>query len=72
MAHGQIFRSVVVFVLVIVVRQAWAVAPEIIEQAKKEGEVMLYTTMPVVEFQIFNQAVKEKYSFLNIDHVRVT
>jgi iron(III) transport system substrate-binding protein len=46
--------------------------PELIEQAKKEGEVVLYTTMPVVEFQIFNQALKEKYPFLNVRHVRIS
>jgi iron(III) transport system substrate-binding protein len=71
MTDWQILRSVAVFVLVIVCGQAWAIAPEIIEQAKKEGEVVLYTTMPVAEFQIFNQAAKEKYPFLNIHHVRV-
>ena len=49
-----------------------AASPELIEQAKKEGEVVLYTTMPVVEFQIFNQAVKEKYPFFNVRHVRIS
>jgi iron(III) transport system substrate-binding protein len=71
MTDWQILRSVFVFVLVFVSGRAWAIAPEAIEQAKKEGEVVLYTTMPVAEFQIFNQAAKEKYPFLNIHHVRV-
>ena len=48
-----------------------AAAPELIEQAKKEGEAVLYTTMPVGEFQVFDQAAKEKYPFLTIRHVRI-
>ena len=58
-------------VLMLVSTPAWAVSPEIIEAAKKEGEAVLYTTMPVGEFQIFNQAAREKYPFLNIRHVRI-
>ena len=46
--------------------RALAISQDIIEQAKKEGEAVLDTTMPVGEFQIFNQAAKEKYPFLNI------
>ena len=34
--------------------------------SQKEGEAVLDTTMPVGEFQIFNQAAKEKCPFLNI------
>jgi iron(III) transport system substrate-binding protein len=41
----------------------------LIEQAKKEGEVILYTTMTVGDFAVFNQAAKEKYPFLTIRHV---
>jgi iron(III) transport system substrate-binding protein len=52
--------------------QALAVSQELLEQARKEGEVVLYSTMPVTEFQIFSQAVKEKYPFLNIHHVRLS
>lgn len=51
--------------------RALAISQDLIEQAKKEGEAVLYTTMPVGEFQIFNQAAKEKYPFLNIRHVRI-
>lgn len=51
--------------------RALAISQDIIEQAKKEGEAVLYTTMPVGEFQIFNQAAKEKYPFLNARHVRI-
>jgi len=48
---------------------AHAQSPEIISQAKKEGEVVLYTTMNVRDFEYFNKAAKEKYPFLNIRHV---
>ena len=46
-----------------------AQAPEILSQAKKEGEVILYTTMTVGDFEQFNKFAKEKYPFLNIRHV---
>lgn len=45
---------------------------ELLEQAKKEKEVILYSTMPVSEFPIFSQAAKEKYPFLTIRHVRIS
>jgi iron(III) transport system substrate-binding protein len=48
---------------------SFAQAPEILSQAKKEGEVILYTTMTVGDFEPFNRAAKEKYSFLAIRHV---
>src|SRR5215831_16746193 len=50
-------------------RVALAQSPEIINQAKKEGEVILYTTMNVADFEQFNRAAKEKYPFINIRHV---
>ncbi len=48
---------------------AWAQSAELLNQAKKEGEVILYTTMTVADFEFFNKAAKEKYPFLNIRHV---
>ena len=48
---------------------AWPQSAELINQAKKEGEVILYTTMTVPDFEVFNKAAKEKYPFLNIRHV---
>ena len=49
---------------------AWAQSAELLNQVKKEGgEVILYTTMTVADFQVFNKAAKEKYPFLNIRHV---
>ncbi|HEY3302368.1 MAG TPA: ABC transporter substrate-binding protein [Candidatus Binatia bacterium] len=47
----------------------FAQATDNVEQAKKEGEVILYTTMTVVDFEAFSKAAKEKYPFLNIRHV---
>lgn len=44
-------------------------APDLLDQAKKEGEVILYATMTVGDFEAFNKAAKEKYPFLNIRHV---
>jgi iron(III) transport system substrate-binding protein len=48
---------------------AWPQSTEVLNQAKKEGEVILYTTMTVGDFEIFNRAAKEKYPFLSIRHV---
>ena len=49
---------------------AWGQTAELINQVKKEGgEVILYTTMTVGDFQHFNKAAKEKYPFLNVRHV---
>lgn len=48
---------------------ASAQTAEVLSQAKKEGEVILYTTMTVGDFQHFNKAAKEKYPWLNIRHV---
>ena len=42
---------------------------EILNQAKKEGEIILYTTMTVGDFEHFNKAFKEKYAGLNLRHV---
>jgi iron(III) transport system substrate-binding protein len=50
---------------------AGAASHEIVEQAKKEGEVVLYS-MPATEFQTFSEAAKEKYPFLTVRHVRLS
>ncbi len=57
------------FALVFLPASTYAQTAEILNQAKKEGEVILYTTMTVGDFQSFNKAAKEKYPFLNIRHV---
>jgi iron(III) transport system substrate-binding protein len=49
---------------------AWAQSAELVNQAKKEGgEVVLYTTMTVGDFEHFSKAFKEKYPGLNLRHV---
>jgi iron(III) transport system substrate-binding protein len=49
---------------------AWAQSAELVNQAKKEGgEVILYTTMTVGDFEHFSKAFKEKYPGLNLRHV---
>ncbi len=67
----SLLRVLVYATVLLRLASASAFTPEIIEQAKKEGEAVLYTTMPVGEFQVFNQAAKEKYPFLTIRHVRI-
>jgi iron(III) transport system substrate-binding protein len=47
-------------------------SPSLLEQAKKEGEVVLYTTMPLTIFSVFEKAAKERYPFLAIRHVHLS
>jgi hypothetical protein len=42
-----------------------------IEQARKEGDVVLYSTITVGAFNELNKAIKEKYPFLDVQHVRL-
>jgi len=42
-----------------------------LESARKEGEVVLYTTMVVSDFQVFQKALAKKYPFLKVKHVRL-
>lgn len=42
-----------------------------LELAKKEGEVVLYTTMVLSDFQVFQKAIAKKYPFLKVNHVRL-
>ena len=54
--------------------EAWTATVDkgdILERARKERDVTLYSTMPISEFPVFSQAAKEKYPFLNIRHVRI-
>jgi iron(III) transport system substrate-binding protein len=46
-----------------------AQSQEVLNQAKKEGEVILYTTMTVGDFAHFSKAFNEKYPGLNLRHV---
>jgi iron(III) transport system substrate-binding protein len=46
-----------------------AQSQSLIEQARKEGDVVYYSTMSVSVFEILQKAAKEKYPFLNFQHV---
>ena len=49
---------------------AWAQSADLVNQAKKEGgEIILYTTMTVGDFEFLSKAFKEKYPGLNLRHV---
>ncbi|HEX9446269.1 MAG TPA: extracellular solute-binding protein [Candidatus Binatia bacterium] len=48
---------------------AGAQSAALVEQARKEGEVVFYSTMPVTLFEIFSKTAKEKYPFLNLRHI---
>jgi hypothetical protein len=39
--------------------------------AKKDGEVVLYTTMVVSDLQVFQRAIAKKYPFIMAHHVRL-
>jgi len=41
------------------------------EQVRKEGEVVLYSTATVGAFNELNKAIKERYPFLNVRHIRL-
>lgn len=64
------FVAIFCFALMHLPPSSWS--NDLLEQAKKEKEVILYSTMPVSEFPIFSQAAKEKYPFLTIRHVRIS
>src|SRR2546426_7301571 len=63
------FALLLSFGLLLWPKLSYSQSPEIINQAKKEGEVILYTTMTVGDFDAFHRFAKEKYPFLNIRHV---
>jgi iron(III) transport system substrate-binding protein len=62
------FVSVLLFLFVAPVF-CLAQAQDIINQAKKEGEIILYTTMTVGDFAYFSKAFSEKYPGINLRHV---
>jgi ABC-type glycerol-3-phosphate transport system substrate-binding protein len=41
------------------------------EQARKEGEVILYSTITVGAFDQLSKALKEKYPFITVRHIRL-
>jgi iron(III) transport system substrate-binding protein len=48
---------------------ARAQSPSAIDQARKEGAVVFYSTMSVTVFETFQKAFKEKYPFINLQHI---
>jgi iron(III) transport system substrate-binding protein len=65
----MIVNVVLLLTMLFLPAMAWSQSAELLSQAKKESEVILYTTMTVGDFELFNKAAKEKYPFLNIRHV---
>lgn len=61
--------AVLLLILNLLPALVFAQSAELLNQARKEGEVILYTTMTVGDFEHFNKAAKEKYPFLSIRHV---
>jgi iron(III) transport system substrate-binding protein len=65
----KIRSKVLLSFIVIVLWCCSAQSQEVLNQAKKEGEVILYTTMTVGDFAHFSKAFNEKYPALNVRHV---
>src|ERR1044071_885714 len=63
------FSLLLSFIVFLFPAAAFSQSPEIINQAKKEGEVILYSTMSVGDFTVFEKYAREKYPFLNIRHI---
>ena len=42
-----------------------------LELARKEGEVVLYTTMVGSDFQVFQKTLIKRYPFLKVNYVRI-
>lgn len=63
-------RFGILLLLAIVIRSTPAQGADL-DQARKEGEAVLYTTMVVSDFQIFQKALAKKYPFFRVNHVRL-
>src|SRR5436190_6275618 len=61
--------AIVLFAAALAPAAARAQSQSLIEQARKEGEVVFYSTMSVSVFDIFQRAAKEKYPFINFQHI---
>lgn len=62
---------IIALLLLFVIDFAQTVAAADLELARKEDEVVLYTTMVVSDFQVFQKALAKKYPFLRVNHVRL-
>jgi iron(III) transport system substrate-binding protein len=66
------FSFASVLIAILVVSPAIAIGQTSnLEQARKEGEVVLYSTITVGAFNELHKAIKEKYPFLNVRHIRL-
>ena len=63
------FSLTLLFIAFLFPAVVFSQSQEIINQAKKEGEVILYSTMSVGDFTVFEKHAREKYPFLTIRHV---
>ena len=63
-------RSITVLALALLLDARLLIGADL-EMARKEGEVVLYTTMVVSDFQVFQKALARKYPFLKVNHVRL-
>ena len=63
--------SCVIFVALMLLPAMTSGQTASLDQARKEGEVILYSTITVGAFNELNKAVKEKYPFLNVRHIRL-
>lgn len=64
-------KLILTFIVVFCPLVARSVSGAEVDFAKKEGEVVLYTTMVVSDFQVFHKALVKKYPFLKVNHVRL-
>jgi iron(III) transport system substrate-binding protein len=66
----MMIRNILFLLAVFMSSAVWAQSADLVNQAKKEGgEIVLYTTMTVGDFEFLNKAFKEKYPGLNLRHV---
>jgi iron(III) transport system substrate-binding protein len=65
----NVLGAVIVAVAALAPAAARGQSQSLIEQARKEGEVVYYSTMSVPVFEILHKAAKEKYPFINFQHV---
>jgi len=68
--EGAMIRFIALFLFALA-SSAMPLHASDLDQAKKEGEVVLYTTMVVSDFQVFQKALAKKYPFLKVNHVRL-
>ncbi|HWH79836.1 MAG TPA: ABC transporter substrate-binding protein, partial [Candidatus Binatus sp.] len=68
---GSVAPHIFALLLLSIISFPWVGGAAEIDQAKREGEVVLYTTMVVSDFQVFHKALVKKHPFLKVNHVRL-